>query len=267
MKQNKPMVPGTISFNFSRKDLSQRRKGAKNQEFSNNNSAAPRLCEMKVGIKLMRIVPGILLLPLLLLLGSCFGVNADIALNSNGSGTIALEYQINKSLKSLGELDGNERWNTIPVGMADFQRTMDRLPEMKLLSFSSKEDGKNIVISAKMEFSSIQGLSAFLDASGRQSSFKGDAKSGDMVLTLNKGAASDNTGFDEFLAGICEGYFVRVSFSFPGEGSLSIADLQGKPLPKIPGSEINPRGKKVSFTIPIYQVLSSSDGINAEFRW
>jgi len=209
----------------------------------------------------------IFILLLLLLLSSCFGASADIVLNSNGSGTITLEYQINKSLNSLGELDGNERWKTIPVGMADFQRTLDRLPEMKLLSFTSKENGKNIVISAKMEFSSIRGLFAFLDASGSSSSFTGDARSGSIILTLNKDSASDNAVFNEFLASICEGYSVRMSMSFSGEGNLSLTDLKGKPLAAIPGTEINPRGKKVSFTIPIYQVLSSSQGINAVFSW
>ena len=207
------------------------------------------------------------LLSLLLLLSSCFGVNADIALNQNGSGTIALEYRINKSLNSLGELDGNERWNTIPVGKADFERTLDRLPGMKLLSFSSKEDGKNLVVSAKMGFSDIHGLLAFLDASGRRSSLSGGAGSGRMVLTLNEGVKGKSADLDELLASVCEGYSVKMSFSFPGEGSLSLSDLQGKPLAAIPGSEINSKGKTVSFAIPLYQVLSSGNGINAVFTW
>ena len=200
-------------------------------------------------------------------MSSCFGVNADIAINSNGSGTIALEYCINKSLHTLGELDGNERWNTIPVGRADFERTLDRLPEMKLLSFSSKEDGKNILISVKMEFSNLHGLLAFLDASGCRSSLTGDARTGRMILTLNEGAGDTNKSFDEFLASICEGYSVRMSVSFPGEGNLTLSDIPGRPLPSIPGSEILSRGKKVSFAIPLYQVLSSRNGIKADFLW
>ena len=208
-----------------------------------------------------------LLLPIIFMLSSCFGVNADIVLNQNGSGTVALEYHINKSLNSLGELDGNERWKTIPVGKADFERTLDRLPDMKLLSFSSKEDGKNHIISAKMAFSNIRGLLAFLDASGQRSSFTGDARSGRMVLTLSEGVKNKNTGLDELLAGICEGYSVRMSFSFPVEGSLSVSDLQGRALAAIPGSEIQSRGKKVSCSFPLYKVLSAADGINAEFRW
>lgn len=203
---------------------------------------------------------------LLLLLSSCIGVNMDIVLNANGRGTIALEYRINKSLSALGELDGNEKWETIPVGMADFERTLERLPDMKLLSFSSKEEAAITVISARMEFGNMDSLFAFLDASGQRSSFSGDARSGRMVLTLSEGSERKNKDFNEFLAGICEGHAVRVSFSFPAEGKLTISDRQGRAL-EIKGSDIKPRGKSVYFTLPIYEVLTSTNGINAEFQW
>ena len=209
---------------------------------------------------------GILFLSLFLL-SSCLGIDADIVLNSNGSGTIALEYRISKSLDSLGKLDGNERWNTIPVGKADFERTMDRLPEMKLLSFSSKEDEKNRIISAKMEFASLRGLLAFLDASGRRSTLSGDARSGHIILTLNEGRKNTDADFNRLLADICEGYSVKLGMSFPGEGSLTVSDGQGKPLAVIPGSEIQARGKRVSCSFPLYEILFSTAGLNAEFSW
>jgi hypothetical protein len=198
-----------------------------------------------------------------LLLCSCLGINMDIALNQNGSGTITLEYQISKSLDSLGRLDGNERWNTIPVGKADFERTLDRLPGMKLVSHTSREDAKNLIIIAKMEFSSIKGLIAFLDAQGRRVSFTGDANSGRMVFTLNDGTENKNAGLDKLIAGISEGYQVKMSMSFPAEGSLAVSDQRGRPL----AGELQAKGKKVSCSFSLYEVLSAANGINAEFSW
>ncbi|MCL2602070.1 MAG: hypothetical protein FWD91_04570, partial [Treponema sp.] len=119
----------------------------------------------------MRKLTTVFLLLFAMLLTSCFGVSADITLNANGSGTIALEYRVSQALDALGRLDGNERWNTIPVGQADFQRTIDRLPDMRLVSCSSRQDARDVIISARMEFSSIEGLLAFLDASGRRAAF------------------------------------------------------------------------------------------------
>ena len=206
------------------------------------------------------------IIPLVFLLSSCLGINADISLNQNGSGTITLEYRISKSLDALGRLDGNERWNTIPVGRADFERTMSRLPEMKLLSFSSREDEKDLVITVKMEFSSINGLLAFLDAGGGRSDFSGDARSGRLVLGLNEGRNQNNPALNKLIADICEPYSVKMSMSFPNEGSLNITDSQGKTA-AIPGSEIQGRGKKVSCSIPLGEVLLSSGGIKLEFSW
>ena len=191
----------------------------------------------------------------------------DITLNSNGSGNIALEYHISKSLDSLGKLDGNERWNTIPAGRADFERSLNRLPEMKLLSFSSKENEKDLIIAAKMEFKTIQGLLDFLDAGGRRSSFSGNEKSGRITLTLAKAAEGKSPALYKLLEEISESYSVRMAMSFPAGGNLAVTDGQGRALAPVPGTEVQASGKKVFFSFPLYEVLSSTDGINVEFSW
>ena len=191
----------------------------------------------------------------------------DITLNQNGSGTLALEYQISASLDSLGKLDGNERWNTIPLGKADFERTLDRLPGMKLLSHTSREHGKNLVINAKMEFTDLSVLIAFLDAGGLRSSFTGDGSSGRITLTLSEGAEIRNPHLDRLIADVSDSYSVMISMTFPKEGSLNIADIKGQPLNAVPGSDIKPNGKKVSLLFPLYGILSASRGIIAELRW
>ena len=205
------------------------------------------------------------LLFFILLLSSCLGVSMDIALNQNGSGTIALEYNISRSMDALGRLDGNERWNTIPVGKADFERTVDRLPDIKMLSFSSKEDDKNLVISSKPEFTSIAGLLAFLDASGQRSSFSGDARSGRMVFTLSEGGGNKNPELNELLAAISDSYSVDLSMSFATEAGLAVKDNQGRAINA--GNRIIANGKKVSCSFPLYDILASDNGINVELVW
>ena len=202
-----------------------------------------------------------------LLLSSCFGINTEIVLNKNGSGSVTMEYHISKLIDSLGKLDGNERWNTIPVGKSDFERTIDRLPDIKMLLFSSREDEKNVKINTKLEFSSIKGLLAFLDASGLHSSFSGDSRSGNLIFTLAEGSAAESSGVNQLVSEISRGYSVKMSFTFPSEGKLVLSDNSGKTLTGIPESEIIPVGKKVSFSFPLGEVLSSGNGMKAEFQW
>ena len=214
-----------------------------------------------------KLIPSLAVFLFLFFLSSCLGVSADIVLNQNGSGTITLEYQISQALDALGRLDGNERWNTIPVGRADFDRTLDRLPGMRLTSFSSRETGRNIVIRARMEFDNIDTLLSFIDAAGRRSSFSGDGNSGSLVLTLSEGAATSNQALSMLIEDIFEPYAVRISMNMPREGRLLITDNQGNFLNAIPGSEINAAGRRVSFSFPLAKVLIAQEGINAEFRW
>jgi hypothetical protein len=203
----------------------------------------------------------------LLLFCSCLGVSVDITLNQNGSGTVTLEYQISKSLDALGKLDGNERWNTIPAGKADFERTMNRLPGMKMTSFSSKENENDLIINTKMEFEDLNSLMHFLDASGLRSSFSGDARSGHIFLTLNEARAESTPGLDKLISEISESYSVKFSMNLPKEGSVKLTNNKGISLTDIPGSVINSSGRKISCSLPLYSVLSASDGINVEFQW
>jgi hypothetical protein len=198
---------------------------------------------------------------------SCLGVSVDIALDQKGSGDVTLEYQISKALDALGKLDGNERWNTIPVGKADFERTIDRLPGMKLTSFSSKEEKNDLIINAKMKFEDLNSLMSFMDASGLRSSFSGDARSGRIFFTLIEAKAKSDPALEKLIAEISDIYSVKISMSFPNNGSVKITNSMGRVLADMPGSVINPSGKKVSCSLPLYSVLSAAEGINVEFQW
>jgi len=204
---------------------------------------------------------------LLFILSSCLGADLDITINQNGGGTMALEYRISRSLDSLGKLDGNERWNTIPAGKADFERSLARLPGIKLLSFSSGEDEKNLNISVKAEFSDIDGLLAFMDAQGSVSSFTGGINSGSLSFILNEGQGIKNPLLNNLIESISRGYAIRMKVTFPGPGRLEIFDNKGRTLNTIPGSEINPTGKTVSCSIPLYGILSSPEGIKLVFSY
>ena len=183
-----------------------------------------------------------LTLSVLVLFSSCLGLNLDISLNTNGSGTVSLEYQVSRNMDSLGRLDGNERWNTIPAGRADFERTLDRLPGMRLLSFSSREDDRDIFFNARMEFDSIQTLLSFLDAAGRRSFYRLDANSGHLELTLSEGRENNNIAIEKLAMEVFDSYSLNIRMTFPN-------------------------GRSTSFSFPIYEILSSSERMSVEFNW
>jgi hypothetical protein len=199
------------------------------------------------------------LLLLILSLCSCLGVSADIVLNPDNSGTVTLEYRISRYLESLGKQDGNERWLPVPAGKADFERTLERLPGMQMLSFSSKDNGKDLVITVKLRFANIEALLRFLDASGNRAVYVRENASQHLTLTLSKGGAGGNRELADLFAKVSEGYMVSISLNLPSEGTLTAPDLEG--------AEIRRQGTELSCSLPLKTVLLSDEGLNLEFRW
>ncbi|MDR1058410.1 MAG: hypothetical protein LBL43_02575, partial [Treponema sp.] len=152
----------------------------------------------------------------LLTLCSCIGVNSDVFLKPDGSGTITLEYRISRILEGLGRQDGNERWLTIPVGKADFERTLERLPGIKMLSFSSREEGPDLVVMVKMEFKNMEALLRFFDSTGNRAVCTLEGGVNRLVLTLAEAKKRNgNRELDELFSRIAAPYGVRLAFTLP----------------------------------------------------
>ena len=211
----------------------------------------------------MRYIYAVLVV-LAVTLTSCLGVKADIVINSDNSGTVTVEYRISSFLESLGKQDGNEGYPPLPVGKTDMERTVARLPGMKLLSHVTRNDGKDKLYIARLQFSDLNTLMKFLDAYGEKAVYeeRGPRK---ITMDLGGGRKFQNGDFEDFLKRICAGYNVAISMSFPSSGELVLLDNEGRPSPQRSG--IITSGKKVSFTLPMESVLFAQNGIKAEFTW
>jgi hypothetical protein len=190
---------------------------------------------------------------------SCLGVSADIVLNPDNSGTVTLEYRMSRYLESLGKQDGNERWLPVPAGRADFERTLERLSGIKMLSFSSKDDGKDLIITAKLQFTDMDALLRFLDAAGEKAAYVRENAANRLTFTLSRGGGGGSRELEELFAQVSQGYKVNISLSLPSEGTLT--------APSLEGAEIHPRGKKLSCSLPLGAVLSSREELSLDFRW
>ncbi|MDR2633116.1 MAG: hypothetical protein LBC51_05785 [Treponema sp.] len=208
-----------------------------------------------------------LLMAAMLLLSSCIGVRADISLRPDGSGTLALEYRLSRMLEALGKLDGNERWLPVPLGKADFERTQERIPGLRLLSFASKEDDLDQYHQVKLEFSDPGVLVRFLDATGQRASLVQEQGRYRLILTFTEGRVKADQDMLALLSAVSEGYELQVKVSFPAEGSLRVYDREGSSWDTLPGIRVLPQGKGVSFMAPLGAVLTHNQGLYMELGW
>ncbi|MDR2485489.1 MAG: hypothetical protein LBD55_08845 [Treponema sp.] len=204
---------------------------------------------------------------LIALVSSCIGVKADITLRPEGSGTIELEYRLSRPAESLGKLDGNERWPTIPLGRADFERTLARVDGLTLRSFSTKTDGKDIIYTVTLGFSDLRGLAGFLDATGRRAALVQEQGKHRLFLTLISGTENIDPDLLSLFTAVTEGYSVSLSFTAPREGTLTLCDAKENPLGDVPGIRIVPKGRKVSFLSPLGDLFALAGGAGIGFTW
>jgi hypothetical protein len=201
----------------------------------------------------------------LVTLDSCIGVSTDIHIRRDGSGTVAMEYRYSRMAEAIGRLDGNEKWQVIPVGRADWDRTLARLPGMKLVSYSASEKENDLVNNVTLEFKNTAALITFLDASGRRASFNG-ANRLDVILNEVSSSAI-NPDLTELMKQASSGYRFRISFSAEENSTMTVSNGEGGALVPPDGAGIVSSGKKVSLDIGTGELLSLKEGIGVSFSW
>ncbi|MDR2397881.1 MAG: hypothetical protein LBD74_03865 [Spirochaetaceae bacterium] len=202
------------------------------------------------------------------LFSACIGVQADITVRADGSGMAVLEYRVSRVLEALGVLDGNARWPPLPVGKADFERTQERVPGLRLVSFSTKEDAQDQYHQVKLEFADIEALVAFLDAAGLGASLVQERGQHRLTLVFTQGRAGrEDPDFLALMEAAASGYGIALKLSFPGEGSLRVVDPAGPSVDPLPGMAVVPQGKQVSFTAPLGALLTHPQGLTLDLAW
>jgi len=212
-----------------------------------------------------------LLLPFLLLvictLSSCIGLSMDIQMNRNGSGRLTLEYRLSRMLENIGKLDGNESMPSIPVGRADFERTTERIEGLKIVSFSSRNESKDTVYKAVLDFDNEKALLEFLDPAKTRASFTKNGQGGSLNITIIDTIPVYDPDMLELISILSHEYDFTISLSSPSNSTLTILDSKGNTLSKVPSAKVVSLGKKVSFTIGIMDLLNLKDGLGLIFNW
>ena len=124
---------------------------------------------------------------------SCIGVKTDITVKRDLSGTARLEYTVARSLLDSGTLDGNENWPVIPVGKADFERTVARIEGLVLRSYRERDQGGDRIFEVTLAFDHVSALSGFLSANGQQFAYTNEGGRHVFTVSFNNTGAVNNT--------------------------------------------------------------------------
>jgi hypothetical protein len=202
------------------------------------------------------------------MLTACLGMETEIDIKQDGSGTIDMTYRISNELFALGTLPGNESSPPVPVGREDFERTFNRIPGTELISYSEREDGGDRLFLVKAKFANLEALAAFLDAHGKQAVL--EQKGGKTILSVSFDMDADAVDPDmaPILPIIFENYFLDFSVSLPRNCEVSYMDGNGGGLPAMPYGEVTVAAKRVVFHSPMADIFTDlKDPAVLVIRW
>lgn len=205
-------------------------------------------------------------LSLVLVLSSCIGMDSDITIRQDGSGTITQEYRISRSLESLGKLDGNARQPAIPLGKADFERSVARVQGMKMTSYTEKATERDTIYRITLEFTALDALVHYLDAAGGGASLARENGKRRLSLSLGGGEKLD-PDLAAFTRESMEGYAIKLGFSLPSEAGISFSGERGRVFEAPPVGEAVVKGGKAVYQAAVGDLLSREEPLVMEIRW
>jgi len=203
-----------------------------------------------------------------LLLAGCFGIKTGIVIKKDGSGTISMEYKISNELLAAGTLDGNAAWPAIPVGEADFRRTIARTDGLELSAFSIKKGAKDTIYKIRLKYKTIQALCGFMDARGAAFSYSKTA-SGEETLFIRIIPEKNNYSDEmlHLLPVIFEGCNFDLKIETPGKCRVAVSGENREELNTLPAGSFKSAGNTFEFSAPMAELFSAGGGLNFEIKW
>ena len=206
----------------------------------------------------------IFLMLIISIFSSCLGLSMDISMRGNGSGRVVMEYSIPAGAESIGRLDGNENWPIIPVGRADWQRTVSRIDGVRLASFSSRTRQQEVITKVALDFDSPDALVNLLDPSGTRASYS----TGALNIVLNKNIPSEiNPDLLDLLRQVSSGKKISITFTAAGTVSnITVTNGEGNSITTPQTAQVVQEGRRVSFTIDTVEVFDQTEGLGITIR-
>ncbi|MCL2764853.1 MAG: hypothetical protein FWD40_06185 [Treponema sp.] len=204
---------------------------------------------------------------LVFIFSSCIGMAIDIQMSRDGSGRVLFEYQMSHILAGLGALDGNQSMPPIPAGREDWQRTIQRIPGLRLVSYSSRETSQGTIMNVTLDYDNEKALSQLLDPSGQRISIKRDERSGEFDLLVFNEASSFDENMMLLAHSFLEGYDFSISFSAPSNSTMIINDSNNNAILNPASAVITEHGRKTSLKMSMQDVLALKNGLRIKFVW
>lgn len=181
------------------------------------------------------------------LLGSC--IRSTVTFRRDGSGVLALEYRIPRTLTDLGGIEAD-----VPFALSeeDFRIAVNGANGLRLRRFVEKVDENDVVIQTKIAFESVETLAGLEGFGDMPMSL--EKRGGEMVFQQRIAEAAAFADAD-LLEPLFEGY--ELSFTVAAPAAIASHNL----------GTLSKNGRKVTFVLPLLELVGRRDPLVLTVKW
>jgi hypothetical protein len=193
---------------------------------------------------------------ILLGLTSCIGIQSQIRIRGDGSGTLALSYRISQFVKDL-DVGHETKRLPLPVSKEDFDRAVSGIQGLRLVRVEEREDEKDVNISAELEFDQVQAL----DELGRPGQMEFSLRAGNGSFTFTQLLYSGHDGED-----ISADTMQMIEAFFAGYDLVYTVEAPS-PIKSHSLGTLSADGRSVTYQASVPELLKSRDKVALEIVW
>jgi hypothetical protein len=209
--------------------------------------------------KFKTALPAITALLCGLLLASCMGMDSEVKISQNGSGSLSAQYRLSEDLVSFGELEANKDMLPVPLSEADVKKSLSGVQGLSFKSWSSRKDGTDLLITTVIGFDSLDALVRYLDPQGKMASHGSDGTAQTISFSLGDSIPKLDKDMKEAAKEAFAPYRFRFVFDLPGISSQASSSD--------PVISVVREGKKVSFEGKMADIVTLDQAPSLKLSW
>ena len=191
------------------------------------------------------------------LITGCLDLNSEITVNTDGSGKVELQYHISKLALELRRTGNEEGPIPLPVQEDNFRNAAEAIQGISLTGYDRKETADDVVISAEIDFTSIEALNNFYSMSGGQNvSLLGQ---GDSVVFSMFIFGGRDEPVDEETVDLIDSFFSDYNLSFRLNAPGTIISVE-------PGT-IDESGKRADHSVSVADLIKTGEPVIWQVSW
>ena len=194
-----------------------------------------------------------------LLLASCVGVDTEVNISKEGSGSLTAQYRLSQDLVAFGELEANKNLIPVPLSESDVRKSLAGVKGLSFVSWSSRKDSIDLIVKTVISFDSLDSLVLYLDPQGKMASHSSSSDTQTITFNLGDSIPKLDKDMKEIAMEAFAPYTFRFVFNLPSEPRNAKSSD--------PAISFVRDGKKVRFEGKMSDIVSLATAPALQFSW